>query len=191
MTKPLITKRSVKGSPLTYAELDTNFDNLRDATVSLKAGSAGTTVSSDLNGQITLVAGSGITLTGDNTAKSVTITNSGAGSYYNAGSSASSSWTPDYSNGTVQKRTSTAGSLTVNAPTNMTAGTSIKLIIVVSFIGSNATVTTSGLILSNNANKNYHETSNSVTFVSGSGNLTLDIVYDGSQYWTILNTDYV
>ena len=80
MAKPSITKRSVKGAALTYAELDTNFDNLKDATLTLTAGSGGTQVISDLNGTITLVAGTGITLTGNNTAKTVTITGSGGGS---------------------------------------------------------------------------------------------------------------
>jgi hypothetical protein len=78
MAKPAITKRAVKGSPLTYAELDTNFQNLQDATITLKAGSGGTDVVSDLNGTITLVAGSNITLSGDNTAKTVTINSLGA-----------------------------------------------------------------------------------------------------------------
>jgi fibronectin-binding autotransporter adhesin len=80
MAKPAITKRVTKGSALTYAELDTNFDNLKDATVTLTAGSGGTAVISDLNGNITLVAGTGISLAGNNTAKTVTITNSSPGS---------------------------------------------------------------------------------------------------------------
>jgi hypothetical protein len=79
MTKPAITKYSVKGSPLTTSELDTNFQNIVDATVSVTAGSGGTQVTSDLNGNITLVAGSGITLAGNNTAKTITITSSGGG----------------------------------------------------------------------------------------------------------------
>ncbi len=79
MAKPAITKRVTKGSALTYAELDTNFDNLRDATVSLTAGTGGTEVISDLNGNITLVAGTGISLAGNNTAKTITITNSSLG----------------------------------------------------------------------------------------------------------------
>jgi hypothetical protein len=78
MAKPSITKRSVKAAALTYAELDTNFQNLADATVSLTAGTGGTAVASDLNGNITLVAGTGITLSGDNTAKTVTINSSSA-----------------------------------------------------------------------------------------------------------------
>jgi hypothetical protein len=74
MTKPVIIKRSVKGAALTYAELDTNFQNLADATITLQAGTGGTNVVSDLNGTITLVAGNNITLAGNNTAKTVTIT---------------------------------------------------------------------------------------------------------------------
>lgn len=73
MTKPAITKRSVKGAALTYAELDTNFQNLKDATINITAGTGGTSVSIDLNGNLTLVAGTGITLSGDNTAKTLTI----------------------------------------------------------------------------------------------------------------------
>jgi hypothetical protein len=79
MTKPAVTLRNTKGSALTYSELDTNFTNLQNATVSLTAGTGGTKVSADLNGNITLVAGSGVTLTGDNTAKTVTINTTGGG----------------------------------------------------------------------------------------------------------------
>ena len=79
MAKPAITKRAVKGSALTYAELDTNFQNLTDATIALTAGTGGTQVISDLNGNITLVAGTGVTLAGDNTAKTITINTAGTG----------------------------------------------------------------------------------------------------------------
>lgn len=78
MAKPAITLRSSTApSPLTYAQLDQNFTNLKDATISLDAGTGGTTVTTDLNGKITLVAGSNVTLTGDNTAKTITITATG------------------------------------------------------------------------------------------------------------------
>jgi len=73
MTKPVIVKRSVKGSALTFTELDANFQNLDDATITLKAGSGGTDVVSDLNGVITLVATDGLTLTGNNTSKEIAI----------------------------------------------------------------------------------------------------------------------
>jgi hypothetical protein len=77
MAKPAITKRAVKAAALTYAELDTNFQNLADATLSLTGGS--TAVTADLNGNITLVAGTGVTITGDNSAKTITITNASLG----------------------------------------------------------------------------------------------------------------
>ena len=79
MTKPAITSRQTKGLALTYAELDTNFANLRDSTIGITAGSGGTQVTSDLNGNITLVAGTNVTLSGDNTAKTITINSSSSG----------------------------------------------------------------------------------------------------------------
>jgi hypothetical protein len=80
MDKPAITKLNTKAAALTYSELDTNFQNLADATVTLTAGTAGTAVTSDLNGNITLVAGSNVTITGNNTAKTVTIAATSSGS---------------------------------------------------------------------------------------------------------------
>jgi hypothetical protein len=76
MAKPLIVKRNVKGSALTFTELDANFQNLDDATFTLKAGSGGTDVVSDLNGTITLVATDGIAITGNNTAKTISLDSS-------------------------------------------------------------------------------------------------------------------
>ena len=73
MTKPVIVKRGVKGSALTFTELDTNFQNLDDATITLVAGSGGVSVVNDLNGTTTFVATDGITLTGDNTAKTIAL----------------------------------------------------------------------------------------------------------------------
>jgi hypothetical protein len=78
MAKPSITKRITKSAALTYSELDTNFQNLADATLTLRAGTGGTNVTADLNGTITLVAGTGITLSGDNSAKTVTVNSSSA-----------------------------------------------------------------------------------------------------------------
>ena len=80
MTKPVIVTRAVKGSALTHTEGDSNLTNLQDATIAIKAGTGGTDVVSDLNGTVTLVAGSNITITGDNTAKTVTIDATGGGS---------------------------------------------------------------------------------------------------------------
>lgn len=77
MTKPTITTRATKGSALTWTEGDTNLENLRDATVTIKADTGGTDVVSDLNGTVTIVAGTNVTISGDNTAKTVTINAAG------------------------------------------------------------------------------------------------------------------
>ena len=61
MAKPAITFRSTKGSPLTYTELDTNFDNLQDATIGFTVG--GTNADIDLNSRLTVAAGDNVTLT--------------------------------------------------------------------------------------------------------------------------------
>ena len=79
MAKPTILTRASKGSALTWTEGDTNLTNLRDATVSIKAGTAGTSVISDLNGEITLVAGTNVTLSGNNSTKEITINATGGG----------------------------------------------------------------------------------------------------------------
>jgi len=79
MAKPTIVTRASKGSALTWTEGDANLTNLRDATITIQAGTGGTAVVSDLNGTVTLVAGTNITLTGDNTAKTVTIDSTASG----------------------------------------------------------------------------------------------------------------
>lgn len=78
MAKPTITTRAGKGAALTYAELDTNFTNIKDATITITGGS--TAVTADLNGNITLVAGSNVTITGDDTANTITINSVASGS---------------------------------------------------------------------------------------------------------------
>jgi hypothetical protein len=80
MAKPTITTRAGKGAALTYAELDTNFSNIKDATISITGGTGGTAVTADLNGNITLVAGTNVTITGNNSAKTITIASSGGSS---------------------------------------------------------------------------------------------------------------
>jgi hypothetical protein len=73
MAKPAVTLRGTKGTPLTNDELDTNFENLRDATITLQADTSGTNVVAELNGTITLVAGTNVTITGDDSTKEITI----------------------------------------------------------------------------------------------------------------------
>jgi hypothetical protein len=74
MTKPTIVTRAGKGAPLSTTEGDSNFTNLRDSTIGVLAD--GTTVTTDLNGSFEIEAGSGITVTGNNSSKKITIANS-------------------------------------------------------------------------------------------------------------------
>ena len=78
MPKPTIVTRASKGSALTWTEGDSNFTNLRDATITV-AGDSGTSQAVELNGTITVVGGTGlssamttntVTLNLDNTAVS-------------------------------------------------------------------------------------------------------------------------
>ena len=79
MAKPTIVTRAGKGSALTWTEGDANVTNLQNATITVKADTGGTDVVSDLNGTVTLVAGTNVTITGDNTAKTVTINSTASG----------------------------------------------------------------------------------------------------------------
>lgn len=125
MTKPTITKRSVKGAALTYTELDDNFQNLQDATVSLTAGTGGTQVTADLNGNITLIAGTGVTLTGDNTAKTITIdSTAGSNNFGTIAVSGQSNVVADSTSDTLTLVAGTGISLTTNATSDSVTITS-------------------------------------------------------------------
>lgn len=84
MTKPAITKREVKGLALTYSELDTNFQNLRDATVTVAADTG--SVVNDLNGTMTVAGGTAITTAVNGSTLTVLLDNTSvtAGSYTTA-----------------------------------------------------------------------------------------------------------
>lgn len=64
MAKPSVTLRTTKGTPLTYDELDENFENLRDATLTVTDGTTSTAL--DLNSTLEFTAGANITLTENN-----------------------------------------------------------------------------------------------------------------------------
>lgn len=70
MVKPVIIKRNVKGAALTFSELDTNFQNLDDATISI-AVQGGDTVVNDLNDTTTFVATDGIAITATASSQSI------------------------------------------------------------------------------------------------------------------------
>ena len=84
MTKPVIVKRATKGTPLTYEELDTNFQNLDDATITV-TGDTGS-IATDLNGTFKISGGTGLTSSVSGTQLTLDLDNTAvtAGSYTNA-----------------------------------------------------------------------------------------------------------
>jgi hypothetical protein len=114
MAKPTITTRAGKGAALTYTELDNNFSNIKDATITITGGS--TAVTADLNGTITLVAGTNVTITGNNSAKTITIASAGGSSTW-VGTAASNLDMLSYSIG------SSTGNINVTDDINFPTGT--------------------------------------------------------------------
>lgn len=82
MTKPVIVTRAGKGLALTYAEQDSNFTNLRDATLGITSG--GSTITANLNGTLSINAGTGITIDTDTFSNSLTIKRTAEYLYVNA-----------------------------------------------------------------------------------------------------------
>lgn len=70
MVKPLIYKRNEKGSALTFTEVDTSLQNLRDSTISIAVPGSDTVVN-DLNDTTTLVALDGISITGEGSTQTI------------------------------------------------------------------------------------------------------------------------
>jgi hypothetical protein len=160
MAKPSITKRSTKGAALTYSELDTNFDNLKDATLTLTAGSGGTAVISDLNGNITIVAGSGITLAGDNSAKTITITSTGGGGGGNSFTTIAVTGQSDVVADSATDTLSLAAGSGITLTTNATTDT-------ITISGSANTFST--IAVAGQSNVVADSTSDTLTLVAGSG----------------------
>ena len=84
MTKPVITNRVTKGLALTYAELDTNFKNLQDSTISVTADTG--TIINNLNDSFKIAGGTGLTSSISGTTLTLDLDNTAvtAGSYTNA-----------------------------------------------------------------------------------------------------------
>lgn len=81
MTKPVIVKRATKGTPLTYEELDANFQNLDDATITV-TGDTGT-ITNNLNDSFKISGGTGLTSSVSGTQLTLNLDNTAvtAGSY--------------------------------------------------------------------------------------------------------------
>lgn len=91
MTKPVVTLRNTKGSALTYTELDTNFANLRDATITVSDGT--NTKAIDLNGTIEFTAAGTVTIGVNPSTGAITITGTGSGTV-NSGASGALAYYP-------------------------------------------------------------------------------------------------
>jgi len=80
MAKPVVTLRNTLGRSLTSTQLDTNFENLRDATIGIND------ITLDLNDTLQINAGSGITITTDDPStgdKSITIASTESQNLFN------------------------------------------------------------------------------------------------------------
>lgn len=91
MTKPAITKRATKGSALTYTELDTNFQNLADATITVSDGTNSKAL--NLNDTLQFTAAGTVTIGVNSSTGVVTITGTGSGTV-NSGASGALAYYP-------------------------------------------------------------------------------------------------
>lgn len=84
MPKPAITKRATKGSALTYSELDTNFQNLADSTITV-TGDTGSIVN-NLNDSFKVSGGTALTSSVSGTTVTINLDNTAVapGTYTNA-----------------------------------------------------------------------------------------------------------
>ena len=171
MAKPAITKRAVKAAALTYAELDTNFQNIIDATVTM-SGDSGSKIIEQIDsftisggtGLTSSVSGSTLTLNLDNTAVS-------------AGSYTSANITVDAQGRIIAAANGTAGSnafttIAVSGQSNVVADSTSDILTLVA--GANITLTTNA-------------TDDSVTIAAASStNATTVTITDNST----TNTNY-
>lgn len=138
---------------------------------------AGNTTTITNTGVTSIVAGNSISVSAATGA--VTVNNTFTETVYNGGNW-SGTVSPNRNNGTIQKYTLT-GNITLNAPTNITAGQGITLILTQDGVG--------GRLLT--ANSAYKFASSFNTLSAGAGAVDmLNIFYDGSTYYVTLTVGY-
>lgn len=205
MAKPALTLRSVKGSALTFTEMDTNLGNLANAVVQISAGSTtsnidlnsgftvantatvtaslvGTTLS--LNSTINLSSPAVIGNVSPNAGTFTTLTNTvranlknvNEGTVYDLGTTGGTV-APDVANGNVQKITLNSA-LTINGFTNPVAGQTLTLII---YGGVGYSSITSTMKFAN-ADRALTNLGGAIDFLS--------IFYDGTTYFASLNRGF-
>jgi len=175
-----IVTREGKGSALTWAEGDANFNNLN--TDKLENVVADTTPqlggNLDVNGQqIVSVSDGNIVIAPNGTGKTKV-----AGLNYNEGAiftvTYASTITPDVANGNVQKVTLT-GAVTFSAFANPVAGQSLTLIVTQDGTGSRELTSTMNFA---GGDKTLTTAANSVDIIT--------VYYDGTNYWASLGKDF-
>ena len=129
MTKPAITKRVTKGSALTYSELDTNFQNLADATLTVSDGTNSKAL--NLNDTLQFTAAGTVTIGVNSSTGVVTITGTGSGTV-NSGVSGALAYYPSAGStvddtGIIYSTSSGFNTLDAGANTLDLAGAGLRL----------------------------------------------------------------
>lgn len=170
-----ITLRNVKGTALTWQEVDNNFTNLN--TDKLQSENAGTT------GQLFTRTATGaqwaaLTIGADLNANAYTLSNVKLKDYKEVpyALSYSATITPDVANGNVQTITLT-GNVTFNAFANAQAGQSLTLI-----VNTNGTGRTLTSTMKWAGGEKTLSTTNTTDIIS--------VFYDGTNYWASLSKDF-
>jgi len=173
VNEPYAVSVSDEGTEITSKVTTLNFVGA-DVSAVNSTGTVTVTVSGS---GTSVAAGTGISVT---TANSVaTVTNTFTEVVYSGGN-VSGTLTPNRSNGTIQKFTLT-GNITLNPPTNISAGQSLTLILTQDSAGNHLL----------DANVAYLFASGFQTLSTASGGIDMiNIFSDGSTYYATLTVDY-
>lgn len=161
-----VTLRGVKGSALTYQEVDQNFVNLATAVDAINTGSFASTAT--LVNYVTTATAQ--TVTGNKSFTGATSLQGVQETVYNWGTVSAGTITIAATSGTIHRMT-LGGNVTISAFTNALAGQSVTLIVAQDATG-NRTLTSSWLFAG--ASKTLSTASNVIDVIN--------VFYDGTNY---------